>query len=149
MPIHGIKGGLFMGLFDEHIGVWCGTHVVIDGQGHEVERFEATVQCRREGIRWFQTTTRAWPDGRVAESEFFGTFDAEGVLHYEHPHVVGQGRDLGGHDIVSVWKDPEHPEVSHASLITLLSRDRRVRTAQTIEGGKLTALTLIKEARVH
>ena len=138
-----------MSLFDDHIGVWCGTHVVIDGQGRELDRFEATVTCRREGDRWFQTTTRAWPDGRATESEFFGTFDAEGVLHYQHPHVIGQGRDLGGHDIASVWKDPEHPEVSYASLITLLSRDRRVRTVQKIEGGKLVARILVKEARVH
>ena len=138
-----------MGLFDDHIGVWCGTHVVIDGQGRELDRFEATVTCRREGDRWFQTTTRAWPDGRATDSEFFGTFDALGVLHYQHPHVIGQGRDLGGHDIASVWKDPEHPEVSYASLITLLTRDRRVRTTQKIEGGKLVARILVKEARVH
>ena len=138
-----------MGLFDDHIGVWCGTHVVIDGQGRELDRFEATVTCRREGDRWFQTTTHAWPDGRATDSEFFGTFDALGVLHYQHPHVIGQGRDLGGHDIASVWKDPEHPEVSYSSLITLLSRDRRVRTTQKIEGGKLVARILVKEARVH
>ena len=138
-----------MGLFDDHIGVWCGTHVVIDGQGRELDRFEATVTCRREGDRWFQTTTRAWPDGRATDSEFFGTFDALGVLHYQHPHVIGEGRDLGGHDIASVWKDPEHPEVSYASLITLLTRDRRVRTTQKIEGGKLVARILVKEACVH
>ena len=138
-----------MGLFDDHIGVWCGTHVVIDSQGREVDRFEATVQCRREGNRWVQTTTRAWPDGRAAESEFFGTFDMEGVLHYEHPRVHGQARDVGGSNIVSVWQDPEHPEASYASLITLLNQDRRVRTTQKIEGGRLVARILIKEARVH
>ena len=49
-----------MGLFDDHVGVWCGTHVVIDGHGREIDRFEATVTCRREGDRWLQTTTRAW-----------------------------------------------------------------------------------------
>ncbi len=138
-----------MGLFDDHVGVWCGTHVVIDGHGREIDRFEATVTCRREGDRWFQTTTRAWPDGRAAESEFFGTFDAEGVLHYQHPHVVGHGRALDGSHIVSVWKDPDHPEVSYASLITLLGRDLRVRTTQKIEGGRLVAHMLIREARVH
>ena len=138
-----------MGLFDDHIGVWCGTHVVIDGQGRELDRFEATVTCRREGDRWFQTTTRAWPDGRATESEFFGTFDSQGVLHYQHPHVVGQGRALGGQDIASVWRDPDLPDVSFASLITLLSKDRRVRTTQKIEGGKLVARILIKESRVH
>jgi hypothetical protein len=109
----------------------------------------ATVTCRREGNRWFQTTTRAWPDGRATDSEFFGTFDAAGVLHYEHPHVVGQGLDVGDHNIVSIWKDPDHPEVSYSSLITLLNRDRRVRTVQKIENGKLAARILVKEARVH
>ncbi len=138
-----------MSLFDDHIGVWCGTHVVIDGQGREVDRFEATVTCRREGDRWLQTTTRAWPDGRATESEFFGTFDEAGVLHYQHPHVVGQGLDVGDHNIVSIWKDPEHPDVSYSSLITLLNRDRRVRTVQKIEHGRLTARILVKEARVH
>lgn len=138
-----------MSLFDEHIGVWCGTHVVIDSQGREVDRFEATVTCRREGLHWFQTTTRAWPDGRATESEFFGTFDEKGVLHYEHPHVVGQGLDVGDHTIVSIWKDPEQKDVSYSSLITLLNRDRRVRTIQKIEHGKLAARILVKESRVH
>lgn len=138
-----------MSLFDEHIGVWCGTHLVIDSQGREIDRFEATVTCRREGDRWIQTTTRAWPDGRATESEFFGTFDESGVLHYEHPHVVGQALDVGDRHIVSIWKDPEHPDISYSSLIALLNRDRRVRTVQKIEHGKLAAHILIKEARVH
>lgn len=138
-----------MSVFDDHIGVWCGTHVVLDGQGREVDRFEATVMCRRDGDRWVQTTTRAWPDGRVAESEFFGTFDAEGVLHYDHPRVHGHARDMGGGEIASVWKDPERPGVASSSLITLLSRDRRVRTTQKVEAGKLAAHILIKESRVH
>lgn len=138
-----------MDLFDDHVGVWCGTHVVLDGQGREVERFEATVTCRRDGLRWLQTTTRAWPDDRATESEVVGTFDSEGVLHYQHPHVVGEGRDLGDHHIVSVWKDPEHPDVSFASLITLLGPDRRVRITQKIKGGRLVAHILVKEARVH
>jgi hypothetical protein len=138
-----------MGLFDDHVGVWCGTHVVIDSQGRELDRFEATVTCRRDGDRWFQTTTRAWPDGRAAESEFTGTFDAAGVLHYQHPHVVGQGMDVGDHNIVSIWKDPDRPDVSYSSLITLLNRDRRVRTVQKIENGRLAARILVKEARVH
>jgi len=138
-----------MSLFDEHIGVWCGTHVVIDNQGREIDRFEATVTCRREGHQWFQTTTRAWPDGRAAESAFTGTFDAAGVLHYESPHVVGRGIAVSEHDIVSTWKDPAEPEVSYSALITLLNRDRRVRTVQKIEQGKLAARILVKEARVH
>jgi len=138
-----------MSLFDEHVGVWCGTHVVIDSQGREIDRYEATVTSRREDARWFQTTTRAWPDGRATESEFSGTFDPAGVLHYEHPHVVGQALDIGDRHIVSIWKDPERPEVSYSSLITLLNRDRRVRTVQKIEHGKLAAHILIKEARVH
>lgn len=138
-----------MGLFDDHIGVWCGTHVVIDSQGREVDRFEATVMCRRDGLKWFQTTTRAWPDGRVAESAFEGTFESEEVLRYVHPRVQGHGRDLGTGDIVSVWKDPERPDTSYSALITLLSHDRRIRTIQKIEHGKLTARILVKESRVH
>ena len=138
-----------MGLFDDHVGVWCGTHIVIDSQGRETERYEATVTGRREGDRWFQTTTRAWPDGRAAESEFTGTFDEAGVLHYDHAHVVGQGIDIGERNIVSIWKDPDHPEVTWCSIITLLNKDRRVRTVQKIEHGRLAARILVKEARVH
>jgi hypothetical protein len=138
-----------MSIFDDHIGVWCGTHVVIDNQGREIERFEATVTCRREGQTWFQTTTRAWPDGRAAESEFTGTFDPAGVLNYEAPHVVGHGIAVSDQDIASVWRDPEQPDVSYSALITLLNRDRRVRTVQKIEHGRLSARILVKEARVH
>jgi hypothetical protein len=138
-----------MGLFDDHIGVWCGTHLVIDSQGREIERFEATVRSRREGDRWFQTTTRAWPDGRATESEFTGTFDAAGVLHYQSPRVVGRGIDVGDGNIISIFKDPDEPDVTYCSIITLLSRDRRVRTVQKIENGRLASRTLVKEARVH
>lgn len=138
-----------MSVFDDHIGVWCGTHVVLDGQGREVDRFEATVSCRRDGNRWVQTTTRAWPDGRVAENELSGTFDALGVLHYDNPRVRGHARDMGDGEIASVWKDPERPAVAFSSLITLLGRDRRVRTTQKIETGKLAAHFLVKESRVH
>lgn len=138
-----------MSLFDDHVGVWCGTHVVIDSQGRELERFEATVMSRREGDRWYQTTTRAWPDGHVAEIEFVGAFEGDDVLRYEHPHMVGHARDLGTRDIVSVWKDPDHPETSYSALITLLGHDRRVRTIQKVEHGKLSARILVKESRVH
>ena len=139
---------LHMALFDDHVGIWCGTHMVIDSHGREKDRFEATVMCRREGLRWVQTTTRAWPDGRVAESEFFGTFDTAGVLHYEHPHVLGEGREVGGRDIISIWHDPDEPDIRYAAIITLLSQDRRIRTVQKIQGDKLVARILISEARV-
>lgn len=138
-----------MSLFDDHIGVWCGPHLVIDNQGREIERFEATVVCRREGDRWHQLTTRAWPDGRATETEFYGTFDGEGVLRYEHGNLAGEARAIGDQDIVSIWKDRQQPNASFSALVTLLSRDRRVRTVQKIEGNKLVSRILVKEARVH
>ena len=72
-----------------------------------------------------------------------------GVWCGTHVVIDSQGHDLGDHNIVSVWKDPEHPEVSYSALITLLNRDRRVRTIQKIESGRLAARILVKEARVH
>jgi hypothetical protein len=62
---------------------------------------------------------------------------------------VGQGIAISDHDIASTWKDPAQPDVSYSALITLLNRDRRVRTVQKIEQGKLSARILVKEARVH
>lgn len=138
-----------MSLFDDHVGVWCGTHIVMDGHGRETERFDGTVICRREGERWVQTTARAWPDGRVAETGFEGRFEADGVLRYAHSRLDGHARDLGTRDIVSVWRDPERPAVEYSALITLLTHDRRIRTIQKIEAGKHVSTTLIRESRVR
>jgi hypothetical protein len=125
-----------MSLFDDHVGVWCGTHIVMDGHGRETERFDGTVICQREGERWVQTSARARADGHIAETGFEGRLD-------------GHARDLGTGDIVSVWRDPERPAVSYSALITLLSHDRRVRTIQKIEAGKHVSTTLIRESRVR
>ncbi len=137
-----------MNVFDLHIGNWSGTHTVLDAQDREIDRFEARVECRRDGQVWRQKTTRTWADGTSPATEFTGTFRGENELIYDHPNVQGRGVAMSDRDIVSAWVDPDVPGIRFIGIITLLANDERVRTVQKIENDQLAARLLIRERRV-
>lgn len=138
-----------MGLFDDHAGIWCGTHIVTDSHGRPVDQYDTTVVGRREGDRWRQTMTRAWPDGRSVESAFWAVFEGDDVLRYEDPNMQGRARIVSPRDIVSIWLDPATPETTFNSIITLLAPDRRIRTVQRLEHNKLAGRILVQESRAR
>lgn len=138
-----------MGLFDDHAGIWCGTHIVTDSHGRPVDQYDTTVIGRREGEKWRQTMTRAWPDGRTVEVAWWGTFEGPDVLRYDDPSMQGRARVISERDIVSIWHDPAAPDATFTAIITLLSPDRRIRTIQRIEGHRLVGRTLVQESRAR
>jgi hypothetical protein len=134
-------------LLHRHLGCWAGVHRSVSPAGRLLDEYEARVLCRRDGERYLQTTTRRWPDGREQATEFSGSF-REGRLVYEGPDAYGAGVEVDESSILSTWTNPALPGVSWVALITLLADDRRCRTIQQIEGGRLTRLIVIEESRI-
>jgi hypothetical protein len=134
-------------LFERHMGVWQGTHRVLSPTGGVLDTFEARVVCQRSGDRYRQTTTRSWPDGRQKTSEFSGRFDA-GRLVYESARVVGSGVEVDEQNILTRWHDPQTVHVEWCGVISLLADDRRCRTVQHLESGRLVRVTVSEERKV-
>jgi hypothetical protein len=134
-------------LFERHMGVWQGTHRVLSATGGILDAFEARVVCQRSRDRYSQTTTRSWPDGRQATSQFSGRF-SDGRLLYESARVVGSGIEVDERNILTRWHDPQTAHVEWCGLISLLGDDRRCRTIQHLESGRLVGVTVIEERKV-
>lgn len=138
-------------IFQYHVGTWKGEYIKTDSCGHFLRSFLGTFAVAIEGTAYHQVNSYEYPDGTQLQLDFEGGFEG-GVLKlssssYSDFSAIGWD---AGHGTIGfrATKTQDNAIVTFIETITLIDRDRRVRSTQSFKDGIFDGISFIEEVRL-
>lgn len=134
-----------------HAGTWEGEYRHLDRDGTQVDFHLMTTVCEfPESGPWayVQHNTLRWPDGRVVERSFPGSFDGT-LLRWDTDRFAGFGWETHSGIVMLRLDRKDEPGVRFTEMIELSDDGRtRARTWQWFRDGTPFRRTLCDEWRI-
>jgi hypothetical protein len=138
-------------IFWRHTGTWQGEYIKTDTEGNFLRRFSGQFTVSITGTTYRQVNRYQYPDGRQLQLEFAGEF-VNGILHMtssSYPDFSAIAWDAGQETICfRATKTEAGSLITFMETMTLLSKNRRVRSTHALKDGAFDGISFIEEIRV-
>ena len=137
-------------IFEQHLGTWQGEYIKTDTRGQFLRSFFGSFTIAIAGTTYQQVNRYQYPDGSGLELHFTGEF-VNGLLQMQsssYADFAAIAWDAGQSTICfRATKTQAGAVITFMETMTLLSRDRRVRSTHALKDGEFDGISFIEEIR--
>ncbi|WP_017325160.1 DUF3598 family protein [Synechococcus sp. PCC 7336] len=136
-----------------HEGTWAGTYTIIDNDGNIIDKHKSQITCKfpeeDASSPYFQTNRYEWPDGKVQEYQFPGTY-RDKSLWFDTERIHGRAWEADDSIVILWFSYKDIADVYVYEMIHINSGNaRRARTWHWFRDGEIYQRTLIEEERIR